>query len=720
MRHIAPPLREPAATDAVAAAPRTVALARAVAARLVWRGVWGGAAVGALVASLWALRLYLWVPLEAAPISLAARIGVNALSLIPCVVVGALLGAWWARVTRPDVGRTIEAAVPQSRNLLLTALELSTTSSQRGPVPAAVCARAEALVSSLTAKAIVPFAGVQRFAAVAIGVWGLAAVLAQFAVPGAASRVARRAVATVSGPRGISRLDVRVEGPAYARTPPRADRNPTRVEALEGSLLTFTVAADVDSLRVETADSVRVWPRPASGDFTWPLRLRDDGFVIVTALGDSTVTGGGARRLVALSMRRDGAPVVRITAPGKDLIVPSADRTLDVRIDASDDLALGTLQLHYTKVSGSGERFTFSEGTLPVQITRGSASEWKARGALALATLLQEPGDVVVYRARATDTRPGSVPVESDAFIAELAAAGGVAALGFSMDPDEDRYAVSQQMVIMKTERLIASRAKMGADSVAEQADLVAQEQRRVRAEFVFMTGGEFEQALAATEEGIADLDETAEAESEGDLGAGRMANRGRASLLTAIRAMSRAAIALTERNLPEALRLEKLALTNLQDAFARQRFLMRALSQREALDPARRHTGALDSVARVAIVAPEPPPDADRVALRAVLDELITLDLRDATASTRLGELSVRVLQVNARARVAQRIAQWLQAASAQPLTSGSPRDSAATALSVWIGEAERGAPGAIGAGRRAQREALQRARAAVPGGSR
>lgn len=72
-------------------------------------------------------------------------------------------------------------------------------------------------------------------------------------------------------------------------------------------------------------------------------------------------------------------------------------------------------------------------------MSRASGTDWsaRARASLALEPLLTEPGDLVVYRAVATDTRPGSAPVESDAFIAELAAQGGVAALGFSVDPDE-------------------------------------------------------------------------------------------------------------------------------------------------------------------------------------------------------------------------------------------------------------------------------------------
>jgi len=414
-----------------------------------------------------------------------------------------------------------------------------------------------------------------------------------------------------------------------------------------------------------------------------------------------------------MTVRTDEAPHVRIVAPARDLIVPDRNRTLDVRLEADDDLAVGSLRLHYTKVSGSGERFTFSEGDVPVSITRTAAAQWSARAALALAPLLAEPGDLVVYRAIATDSRPGSPAVESDAFIAELAAPGGMAALGFSLDPDEDRYAVSQQMVILKTERLLARRATMPASVLADSAAQIAGEQRRVRAEFVFMMGGEFAQE-ATGELGSTDLDETQEAESEGDLAAGRMGNRGRVALLSAVRAMSRAAVSLTVADLAAALPLEKTALTQLQEAFARSRFLMRALSQREQLDMSRRLTGRLDSTARGHAPVPAGEPDSTRDAWRALLGDVVrlaspssferstfersaidrpTIDRpaidRPAIDRAQASLLAERVLRLDASSPSAQRVAAHLSAAGSAGASA--PRvqallDSAATAMTALL----------------------------------
>ena len=100
-------------------------------------------------------------------------------------------------------------------------------------------------------------------------------------------------------------------------------------------------------------------------------------------------------------------------------------------------------------------------------------------------------------------------------------------------------------MVIQKTQQLIAKRSTVAADAFAAEAQEIAVEQRKVRAEFVFMLGGELADA-ADPAANLNDLNEEAEAEGEGDLAAGRNANAGHVALLRAIRAMSRASTALT------------------------------------------------------------------------------------------------------------------------------------------------------------------------------
>lgn len=704
-----------------------------------------GAAIGIDLAIFWQLRRIFVTPLGDGEQTLMTAAGSAVLLALALAGLGAAIG--WSLVQlrhnparrARDAALHLERLVPASRNLLFTAWE---TETQGPPTPRAIGVeapgtahtspgvtahtimhrRAAALASSLDVSSLLPWTSVRKALLASVLLWALTLLVTSMYPAGAATRAARNVVARATGAMTIDRVDVQITPPAYSAIPSSHLRNPARIEGLEGSQLTFTVAASGGTLVISTDSGDVLLPPPTRGDYQWRMRLRHDGFVAFALRRSTDSTGTEALdarardsepRLIPIVMQRDASPRVRITKPGRDLFVDSARRVLEVRIEASDDIALHALSLHYTTVAGAGERFTFQEGQTPLRTVKTSREAWHADATLPLDSLLREPGDLVVYRAQAADGRPGVPPVESDAFIVERTATGGIAAAGFALDPDEDRYAVSQQMVILKTERLIAAQSTLTGEALAEQARQIAFEQRRVRAEFVFMTGGEFEQEVVADEEGMADLDESHEAENEADLAAGRMVNRGRTALLTAIRAMSRAALALGESNLSVALQQERVALDRLQEAFARQRFLMRALSQREQLDLTRRLTGTLDSIAHGAHAAPTAEPQTQRLELRQVLDALLLAN-RDAApaletspapapasgsrAAARAAAgaaagaapnpvasypiLAVRILQLEPGSRRAQQIAQWLQIAS----RNRAARDSATFALSAWL----------------------------------
>lgn len=684
--------------------------------RLRWMAALRGAALGVALHALW--LLVLWCVSIVQPDALAAwpewlrassALQVATQALAAAGVVSLLASSLaWRRQRLPDGTEhcvaELERAVPESRNLLRTAWELE-QSAAMGPsdrhrredpaVAQLVQERAAQLLGRVALSERWPLEPLRRRVWIAACLWLPAALLYTLAghdsvLSRTALRTAARGLQRIVNPGGIAQYTLRVTPPAYTGQTATTLQRPEQLRAIEGSVLELQVESSADSLLVHTDSGAVPLTRAANGRFVWRGRVLRDGFLAVataevpSATSGETAQGTARRRdqvLIAIVSQPDARPSVRIREPGRDLLVDSSQRSVRIAVEASDDLALRTLTLAYTKVAGAGERFTFSEGELPLQLSRESATAWKASASLALSSLLQDPGDLVVYRARATDTRPGAEPVESDAFIVERQPDGGMAAAGFALDPDEDRYAVSQQMVILKTERLIAARASMPAERVATEARALAGEQRRVRAEFVFMTGGEFEQALVATEEGMDDLDETHEAESEGDLSAGRMANRGRAALLTAIRAMSRAALALGESDLTNALRLERVALTNLQEAFARQRFLMRALSQREQLDESRRLTGTLDSVSR----RPREPVRSTPAVLQRGLAGILSA-LADSSESP--GRLAIRVLQLAPGGSEARELSRWLQQAESRsaPAARRAARDSASLKLSAWL----------------------------------
>lgn len=677
---------------------------RAMQRRLALRGALVGAAIGGAVS---AVTIGVATSLRDAPTSP----GVTVLGALAAMGVGSVVGWWRGRPELIETAEALEQRVPPSRNLLRTAVELqlrdATPATDHG-VAALVAARAEALASTIDVPALVPMGR----ALAAVSGAACAVVLSVMWASGGLRPVtapARAAVMAIRGEAEIVRVVARVVAPPYARRADSLLTDPTRVSALIGSTVSFTVDASVDTLVVTTGDSTRRVVR-ANNVLQFTLPVVSDGFVALEAVPSQArgpSTARSARRLIGLSAQRDDAPSVVIVEPQKDLILPSADRTLSIRMNASDDLALRTLRVRYTKVAGSGERFTFSEGEVPVTIQRSSGARWNGQATLALAPLLSEPGDLVVYRAVVTDSRPGSPAVESDALIAELAAPGGLAALGFALDPDEDRYALSQQMVIQKTERLIAQRSRLSAEVALEQSMQLAGEQRRVRAEFVFMMGGEFAEEAVITEDGVMELDEHEEAESEGDLAAGRMVNRGRSALLAAVRAMSRAAVALTTAELQAALAQEKTALTQLQEAFARNRFLMRALSEREQLDMTRRLTGAREGTSRERLPVTAAVLPAQQRALHTLLQDMLAQPSWDGAAAAALGQ---RVLQIDASAPTAQRIAARLATMGSSGSARGRvARDSIVEAVSRWVASGLRPAASDVAP------HALQRMRATL-----
>jgi hypothetical protein len=515
----------------------------------------------------------------------------------------ALAGATRAWRRRDRTAAAVERRAPESRNIVLTASELVIPSAARDlhlrspDIIDLVTARAAAAVRSLDAGSLFP----ARRALIALGLSG-AVWLGAIALTAARDPDAPVTLGAAVPRNEVGSIQIVVTPPAYTRRPVQRLTNPARIDAIAGSRIALTVRGS--DIHVETVEG----QVPATTPNEFALVAQADGFIAIRA-------GASDRRLIGLTVTPDQTPRVRVTAPGKDMFIADANRHIPVDLDARDDLGLVSLKLRYTKVSGSGERFTFVEGEVPVTVSRADDKSWTAKGVLDLGALKLEQGDMVVYRAAAADTRPGAPLTESDAFIVEITSPLSIAAEGFSVDDQQDKYALSQQMVILKTERLLARATTMLPESVTYYSQNIAAEQRSVRAEFVFMMGGEVaEDVIAAA--GM-DIDETREAEGESELAAGRMVNRGRVALVDAIRLMSKASSQLNNVDPKSALPDEKAALAALQQAFSRTRYLLRALTQRERLDLSRRLTGVLSLAARDAQPQALPSVDPAVVSLR-------------------------------------------------------------------------------------------------------
>ncbi len=340
-----------------------------------------------------------------------------------------------------------------------------------------------------------------------------------------------------------------------------------------------------------------------------------------------------------------------------------------------------------------------------MQLTKTSTTSWSGKGTLALGALGLAKGDTLVYRAAAVDSRPGRVPVESDAYIVQVLSPSDVAMEGFETGDDRERYALSEQMIVVKTEQLHARRGTLSAEALNDEAIGLSAMQRSVRAQFVFMLGGELEdiEAEAAAAASGTELHEEAEAQGEQDLLAGRMANQGRQDVLVAIRRMSEAATSLAVADTSAALVAERAAVAALQRAFTKSRLILRTLGVRERIDPTRRLTGDTKGQApwrRSPADAGDPP----RLALlRRGLDRLADLSTR-ASYSTAdrasLAELAEDVLRVDpgsaAVRAVAEKVVTAADAVGAgrEAARVGALLDDASIALSALARDALRDAP--------------------------
>ena len=191
-------------------------------------------------------------------------------------------------------------------------------------------------------------------------------------------RAARQAIqmardiagSTDHGGATATTVTAKIVPPAYTREGPRGRfRTRIAIEALQGSRL--------ESLcprwrRLAASIRIRCARFPRIGDTTAvDLPLVRSGYV---AIEPADSTSGGTRRLLPIAVIPDRAPAIRVEKPGKDLLLPDATPVVGVAATAADDFGLQSLELRYTKVSGSGEQFEFKEGTLPLSISRDSAA----------------------------------------------------------------------------------------------------------------------------------------------------------------------------------------------------------------------------------------------------------------------------------------------------------------------------------------------------------
>lgn len=559
--------------------------------------------------------------------------------------------AWrWQDSRRRSIVEAAEQSHPELRNLLITWNEISegtlaVTPSARERVMATTAARAK----SIDLARVVPATRLAQVVLVAAVAWTVVG-LANWR----RSSVARRSplAASRQAPAAPLRLTATIQPPSYTRLAAATVTDPAQIDAVQGSTVTMALDSTAANVAVEQDGTAAMLVRERGGRFTGRLTLTRTGYIVITA--------GDISRTMPVVVSPDRLPSVRVTVPGRDLVYAGGNPRITFDARATDDYGLRSLALHYTKVSGSGEQFEFQEGEIPLTLVRTSSREWQGGAARSLDELDLKDGDMLVYRAVAADERPGDGSASSDAFFIEISKLGAAAGDAFTLPEEETRYALSQQMLIIKTERLHRQRAAMAAEELADAALNLAVEQRMIRAEFVFMLGGEVQ-------------DEEVEAEQSTELQEGRLRNRGQRDLRAATIAMSQAEKLLTGTNTAEALVAERAAVTALQRAFARDRYILRAFASRANLDPARRLTGDLKDASGWTRTRAPGPEDRRAAQLQDIMAGLGAFLRGDADAGpARAAVLARQALAVNPESAALRRAATELQRLASTWATTG------------------------------------------------
>lgn len=531
--------------------------------------------------------------------------------------------------TSRKAAAAIERADPSLRNLIFTAAQLLESGDGVRPyMRERVFREASARAAAIDLRRAVPLSRDALMLTAAVAVAGALTLVRLPAATQPAS--ADRAPAGAAAATTPSDLVIELTPPQYTGRSPSRLVNPGTLDVLAGTAAIVRPPSGATLIRVNGEPIAR------RGDGSAQVLFTNSGYLAVD---------GSLQRLVPLTVTPDGAPAVKITTPAKDLRVPSSATTIPIGATADDDLGLAAFDLRYTIVSGTGEQFTFTEGTLPSALHRGSDRSWRLDARLSLSALRLEPGDALIYRAVAADRRPGGAGVaSSDTFFVEVAGPGDVPLEGVEMPPEGERYAMSQAMIVLKLERLQAREKTLSPEALAEEAGNIGAEQRAVRANFIFLLGGEIE-------------DEEAEAEHSHEISEGRFANQARKEIVTATMLMSQVEKALAAISTREALPPARAAVKALQRAFGNSRYLLRALPSRVRLDPARRLTGDTTSAANWDRALAPPAPDPVTASARAALSELIaTVRTIEAGAdrsalSGALRELGERILAAAASA---------------------------------------------------------------------
>ena len=276
------------------------------------------------------------------------------------------------------------------------------------------------------------------------------------------SAESRRFSAQAIAPPSVASASAKVEPPAYTKMPATVLRDASRIVAFEDSRVTLTVTPSVPAVSAEVAwpgetkvvtrtpstggtdvprvparEPVTAGPGAARGEYDpWhpndhdsgqenakalrvPMTVSPDGKTLTVTLtasktGDYAITLKESHGLTShpepgrrVVTRPDAPPVVALRG-SEETAEARGDDTLRVAVAARDDVAVASVQLHYTiEHARDAEDSEREKGEVNGKLDGLDTASARGEVALGLKALKLEPGDVVAYRVRVADNRPG-------------------------------------------------------------------------------------------------------------------------------------------------------------------------------------------------------------------------------------------------------------------------------------------------------------------------
>jgi hypothetical protein len=442
----------------------------------------------------WAALLGAGVILSAAlaDLLLPLPLGVGRLA-VPTGIIGALVAAvlvlWRGRHARSlwRVALYLEERLPELQFALVTAVDpAEAPTAERARTLERAVGRVDrrgVLRAPITRAIAVPALGL-IIALLGLGLLPLG-TLERVVRPRAGDLLLRPPARTRLGSR-LASIAVWVEPPRYTGRGPRTLDDPTSVSAPVGSRIVVrgrgAAALPRDRIGAELGSGSEVrgrsLPIAVAGD-TWSASVSIPAAPTALRLIDRSFD-----RLLILQPLPDDPPTVTLTAPARDTVYREAKGRLTLAAEVRDDIGLDRAEIEVMHTSGSGERFQTTRRVV-VRVALGGARSAAVRSAILLDTLALRPGDVLHIRAIAWDRNDIAGPGRGESETRTIRILDPRDRAFMNVTPAKaaaiDTSILSQRMLIIRAESLLAQRSRLGAQQFTSRSLSLSVRQGQLR-----------------------------------------------------------------------------------------------------------------------------------------------------------------------------------------------------------------------------------------------